>query len=49
MKSAGDHHAGIAEFADSVESFHDDASRALDGADQSNAWLTKNVLVADPV
>jgi len=49
MKSAGNHDAGVAEFADGVESFHNDASWALDGADQSKEWLTKNVSVADPV
>ena len=49
MESSGDHHAGIAEFAYGVESFHDDASGALDGADQSKAWLTQDVTVADPV
>jgi len=47
MESSGDHHAGIAEFADGVESFHDDASGALDGADQSKGRMAQNVAVAD--
>ena len=29
MESSGDHHAGIAEFAYRVESFHDDASDSV--------------------